>query len=261
MPSRAAHAWFEGLPNPAVIAHRGASIEAPENTLAAFNLAVTREADAVELDVMLCGTGEPVVIHDDTVDRTTDGTGEVAELSLAALRALDAGGWFDGAYRKERIPTIDEVFESLAGCVFINIEIKNYRRPFDGTPAAVVESVRRHGMAEKVFFSSFNPFALRTLRRLMPACPAGLLVMRGFSYRAAASLTGWITGHDAVHPEISDVTETMLQHAQRRGRPVFAYTANEPDEIRRLFDAGVAGVITDDPALAVRVRQAYGRRH
>ena len=260
MLSGATHSWFEGLPNPAVIAHRGASNEAPENTLAAFSRAVSLGADAVELDVALCKTGEPVVIHDDTVDRTTDGTGEVAELPLAALKDLDAGGWFDGAYRNERIPTIDEVFDAIGGQAFINIEIKNIRRPFDRTPAVVVDSVLRHGLTEKVFFSSFNPFALRSVRHRIPACPAGLLIVRGMSYRLAGSLSGLISGHDAVHPEQSDVSVESVRAAHRRGKAVFVYTVNDPADIRRMLDAGVDGIITDDPARAVRIGRMSGRR-
>ena len=137
---------FSYLPKPSIFAHRGSKANAPENTLAAFELAITHKADAIELDVKLCADGQVVVIHDSTVDRTTDGTGQVRKLSLAALKELDAGSYFDIAFRGEAIPTLEEVLEAVGKRIPINIELTNYAAPTDALPAKVAELVIRHGL-------------------------------------------------------------------------------------------------------------------
>ena len=118
---------IESLPQPVIFAHRGAAVYAPENTLAAFELALTQGADAIELDVKLSAEGCAVVIHDDTVDRTTNGAGRVKNLTLADLRSLDAGSAFSEKYSGEKIPLLEEVFEAVGGRALINVELTNYR--------------------------------------------------------------------------------------------------------------------------------------
>ena len=105
---------FQKLPRPSIFAHRGASMYAPENTLAAFNLAVSQNADAIELDAKLCADGEIVVFHDQTVERTSDGHGKILDLPYTAIKELDAGGWFDSQFQGETVPTLGEVFEAVA---------------------------------------------------------------------------------------------------------------------------------------------------
>src|SRR6266496_640164 len=115
---------LESLPRPIVFAHRGASAHAPENTIAAFELALAQNADAIELDVKLTADGHVVVIHDSTVDRTTGSRGRVKDLSLAQLRSLDAGSFFSEKYRGEKIPTLEEVLEAVGKRTIINVELK-----------------------------------------------------------------------------------------------------------------------------------------
>jgi len=252
----ASHPWFEQLKKPVIIAHRGASMDAPENTLAAFELAVEQGADAIELDVKLCATGEPVVIHDGTVDRTTNGTGEVGSLSLSALRELDAGSWFDSQYAGERLPTLGEVFQRVGQDILINVELTNYQRPLDGLAEAVAEVIRDRGMADRVWFSSFNPVSLRRIRRLVPNAPVGLLLARGGPRRLFRVVAGWITRYDAVHPEFSDLNAAYVAEIHAGGRPVFPYTINHAADLRRTAGLGVDGLITDVPALARRTAAA-----
>src|SRR3990172_9288447 len=128
---------------PLIFAHRGASAHAPENTLAAFRRALDDGSPAIEFDVKLSADGHAVVIHDQTVDRTTDGHGRVRELTLEQLKALDAGGWFDSAFRGERIPTLDEVLASLDRRALMNIEFTNYASPFDGLVPKVTLLVKK----------------------------------------------------------------------------------------------------------------------
>jgi glycerophosphoryl diester phosphodiesterase len=247
------HPWLQKLPRPAVIAHRGASLDAPENTLAAFELAVEFGADAIELDVKLCASGEPVVIHDRSVGRTSNGTGEVSSLPLSVLKTLDAGSWFDAEFAGEGLPTLDDVFRRVGREILINVELTNYQRPLDGLPDAVAEVVRSRGMETRVWFSSFNPFSLRRIRRLLPEAPVGLLLTRGGEQAVVRRLASWITPYDAVHPEYSELSESYIHRLQRKGLPVYTYTVNDPAEIRRVVRIGVEGVITDDPTLARRV--------
>ena len=119
---------LEALPRPVIFAHRGASAHAPENTIAAFELALAQQADAIELDVKLSSDGYVVVHHDDTVDRTTNGNGRIKDLSLAQLRSLDAGSFFAEKFRGEKIPTLEDVFEAVGKRTFINVELTNSKK-------------------------------------------------------------------------------------------------------------------------------------
>ena len=145
------------IPKPAIFAHRGASAYAPENTLASFELAIHQEADAIELDAKLTADGQVVVIHDQTVNRTTDGNGRVGKMTLTQIRQLDAGSYFAAAFYDERIPTLEEVFETVGRKILINIELTNYASMKDSLPEKVADLVRRHQLEKRVMFSSFNP--------------------------------------------------------------------------------------------------------
>jgi glycerophosphoryl diester phosphodiesterase len=245
-----AFAVFDSLTRPALIAHRGASAHAPENTLAAFRLALAHGADAIELDTMLCRDAV-VVIHDHTLERTTNGAGRLSDKSLGSLKELDAGGWFAPAFTGEEIPTLDEVFETVGREILINIELKNYSSPFDNLAEHVALSVLRHNLAARVFFSSFNPLNFRKLKARLPAAPVGWLSLPG----RVPGIAARFAPHDALHPHFSDVTPQLIKHARQRRLPVFAYTVNEAAEAARLAALGVDGMITDDPA---RLRQSAG---
>jgi glycerophosphoryl diester phosphodiesterase len=241
---------------PRVYAHRGASFYAPENTLAAFELAARQGAPAIELDAMLTLDQAVVVIHDSTVDRTTNGQGKVSEIPLAELKKLDAGSFFDFAFRGEPIPTLDEVFEAVGGRVYINIELKNYAAPLDPLPARAAEVVRRHRQERGVLFSSFNPLALRRIRRLLPECPIGLLALPGSAGAWARSWMGRLLPYQALHPEVSDATPELIQAAHRRGQRVNVWTVDQEAQIQQLIRQGADGIITNDPPLALRALAA-----
>ena len=245
---------LSGFPIPAIFAHRGSSAHAPENTLAAFELALQQEADGIELDANLSADQQVVIIHDQTVDRTTNGTGRVRDLSLPALRELDAGSHFDVAFRGELIPTLAEVFEAVGKRTFINIELKNYESPNDPLPQKVVQLVLQHGMSSRVLFSSFHPFVLRHIHRLLPEVPIGLLALPG---KLGSLARGWlgklIVPYQALHPALHDVTQTLVMHAHQAGRKVNVYTVNQSVEMRKMFSFEVDGIFTDDPLLARQV--------
>ncbi len=245
------------LPRPAIIAHRGASLHAPENTLPAFELAIQEAADAVELDVKLSLDQEVVVIHDQAVDRTTDGSGRVDQLPLADLKQLDAGVAFGDQFRGVRIPTLSEVLESYGGQTYFNIELTNYASPFDPLPEKVAELVRRAALEARVFFSSFNPIAYYRIGRLLPGSPRGLLALKGSKGALARSWLGTFFGYQALHPEVSDTTIDLVSRTHKRSRRVYTYTVNNADEMRALFEMGVDGIFTDDPRLAGVVRAEF----
>lgn len=244
---------IDQLSTPVIYAHRGSSNYAPENTLAAFELAARQGAPAIELDAMLSADDAVVVIHDATVERTTNGHGKVRELPLAALKKLDAGSSFDFAFRGEPIPTLDEVFETLGERVLINVELKNYATPFDLLPTRVAEVVRRHHREKEVLFSSFNPIALVRIRRLLSECPIGLLALPGSSGAWARSWIGRLLHYQALHPEVNDATPELIQAAHQRNHQVNVWTVDQEAQIKQLILRGVDGIITNDPPLALRM--------
>lgn len=238
---------------PVIFGHRGACAHAPENTLAAFELAAEHGADAVELDAKLSLDGEIVVIHDPTVDRTSSGSGKVRQMTLAQLRALDVGSKFSPQFVGQRIPTLAEVFESVGRKVIVNIELTNYAAPGDGLTERVVELVKRFQLEDWVCFSSFHPLNISRARALLPQVPGGILAMRGGLGALSRGWLGRLASPQMVHPYFTDVTAASAAAEHARQRRVNVWTVNAPEEMRRMFQAGVDGLITDDPRLARQV--------
>lgn len=249
------------LPRPSIFAHRGSSKYAPENTLAAFEMAIQHNADAIELDAKLSVDHHVVVIHDQTVDRTTASTGLVKEMRYAELRELDAGSHFDIAFRGEKIPSLDEVFETVGRKIYINIELTNYTSIYDGLPERVAQLVKKHDLASWVMFSSFNPIALLRARRVLPNVPIGLLALHGDRGAWARSRWGNLLAYQALHPNYLDITEELVQNVHQRGRRVHPYTVNLSDELQRMNQLGTDGIITDDPLLANTILHQYRLFH
>jgi glycerophosphoryl diester phosphodiesterase len=222
-----------------IIAHRGASGHAPENTMAAFHLAMDQQADGFELDVMLTKDGQVVVIHDDTVDRTTDGSGRVKDMTLAELQALDASNG-------EKIPTLQEVLDEFGGRCLINIELKNYSSPFDPLPVVVANRLKDADLDDSVIISTFNPFNLSRFRRRCPGIKLGLLTVSG-----KANLWLWrLFRYDALHPYYTDVDQALVTAVKAHQRQINVWTVDDPDEIRRLAALGVDSIITNLPQAA-----------
>jgi glycerophosphoryl diester phosphodiesterase len=232
------------------IAHQGAGGIAPSNTLTAFRRAADLGAAGIELDVHLSADGAAVVIHDFTVDRTTDGRGRVADLPLAALKELDAGSWFDPAFADERIPTLEEVFEAVGWELLINVELKPPLRDTPALEATVVALVRRHKLTDRVLISSFDPRVLHRVRRLAPTLPLGFLYgSRPISWltRALARLIPGLTT-EAIHPHWTLLRSAgAIRRAHARSRRVVAWTVDEPAHMRQLVTWGVDAIITNHP--------------
>ena len=242
------------LPKPVIFAHRGASAYAPENTLAAFELALVQNADAIELDVKLSADGQVVVIHDPTVDRTTGSRGRVKDLSFSELRALDAGSFFSEKFKGEKIPTLEEVFEAVGKRTFINVELTNYTTPRDHLVEAVCVLVKKVGLQKQVMFSSFFASNLAKARTHLPGVPRGLLALNGWLGAWARSFGFAFGRYQALHPYLKDVTSEQVQRVHRLNRRIHVWTVNAAEDMRRLFRWGVDAIFTDDPQLAVQVR-------
>lgn len=240
--------WLLVRYRPLNVGHRGTMASAPQNTLAAFRKAVEVGADGVELDVHLSRDGAVVVIHDFVVDRTTDGTGRVAQKTLAELKALDAGGKFAPEFAGERIPTLAEVFNLLEGKLLVNVELKAPNRSHDASLVApVLKIVREHGMSKRVLFSSFNSYVLRAMKELAPDIPIGLLYAPDSPLYARRAWLDPFEPHEARNPHYSMLTGPIIEWYHSRGLRVNTWTVNEPDEMRRLIEASVDGIITNKP--------------
>ena len=229
------------------IAHRGASAVAPPNTLAAFRKAVELGADGVEFDVHLSADSVPIVIHDFRVDDTTDGSGRVADLTLAQLKQLDAGFTFDPSFAGERIPTLGEVLETVGSQLLLNIELKTTSLRDNGLEQEVIGLVEQHGLDDRVLLSSFNPFSLRRAKRIAPQLSVGLLYAPDLPLPLRRAWLAFLALHEARHPEHTMVDAQYMAWARRRGYRVNVWTVNDPGEMRRLIRLGVDGIITDVP--------------
>lgn len=231
-----------------VYAHRGASRRAPENSCAALRLARELGADGVEMDLMLCASGEVVVFHDDTLGRMTGRPGSVEESTLAELRALDLGGG-------ERIPTLEEAVEA-AGPLLLNLELKCGRVDDRGLAAKVAGAIRALGIRERTLVSSFNPAVLARFRLMAPDVPVGFLFARDQAWHFRRGLWAPVVRASAVHPEASLCTEARVRRWHRRGYLVNVWTVDDPLRVAELARMGVDAIITNEPEVARRAVEA-----
>lgn len=232
------------------IAHRGASREAPENTLAAFRRALDAGAPAIECDVQRTRDGRLVVIHDQTVDRTTDGRGAVAALTFEEIRRLDAGGWFGPAFAGERVPSLDEVLDLVRGRAFALLEIKNGPMFYEGIEAQVADALRRGGMSDAVLVMSFDHPAVRTVRAAAPEVATAIIYSGRLLDAAGAARAA---DADALCPGWGLVTGGVVADAHDAGLGVFPWTIDKEAAMRRCLAWGVDGVTSNDVRLLAQV--------
>jgi len=229
------------------LGHKGASHDAPENTLAAFRLANLQGADGYELDVQLSRDGVPVVIHDFSVDATTDGSGRVSNLTLGELKRLDAGSKFSAAFQGERIPTLSEVFDVMEPHMIVNVELKTASLGDNGLEDAVIRLIRERNLQDRVILSSFNPFSLLRVRRRAPELKVGLLYALDLPLVLRRAWFRLLVRPDALHPHHKMVDVAYMAWAQGRGYQVNTWTVDDPQEMRRLAGLGVDAIITNRP--------------
>ena len=241
---------FKSFQKAVVFAHRGACAHAPENTISSFELAVEHLADAVELDAKLSMDGQVMVIHDQTVDRTTDGHGSVNEMTCAELKNLDAGSKFNSKYAGEKIPTLDEVFEHVGQKLFVNVELTNYGSRNDDLVEKVVQVVKRQNMQGRVLFSSFLPKNLKIAQQLLPDTPVAILCLPGIGGVITRSSLLRTTSPEIIHPYLTDVNQGFVNREHKNGRRVHVWTVNLEADLKRMLSLGVDGIFTDDPQKA-----------
>jgi len=230
--------------------HRGFSGVAPENTLASFAALRRHGIPGVELDVHLSLDGGLLVFHDHNLQRITGRDAVIEECRTAEVRELDAGGWFGKAFRGERVPLLDEVFELLGSETYYDVELKWGSRVSGGLEARVLECIRAHGLAGRCLLSSFNPFSIRTVQALDPAQPTALIyanhpevprLLRRGEARWLIRTPFIKPRHDQVH-RVSTALYRRVLPSQ-----VLAWTVDEPAEARRLLALGVRGIISNQP--------------
>lgn|SRR5574341_1380656 len=240
-------------------AHRGARLQAPENTLPAFRRAAELGADGVELDVHLSRDGVPAVIHDFRVDATTNGTGLVRAKSLAELKELDAGSHFSPEFRGVSIPTLAEVFEDCGSQLYFNVELKTIGSGWR-LAEAVVAVIQHYNVIRRVIVSSFSPVVLGQVRRLNAAIPLGFLFAPGIlSGKLIGSVARSIIGpHQAQHPHFQLVSHRFVDWAHESGYRINTWTVNTPDDIVAMAALAVDMIMSDAPD---RVRDVLASRH
>lgn len=239
-----------------VVAHRGFSGKAPENTLAAFRMALEVGVDMLELDVRLSKDNAVVVIHDQWVDRTTNGRGHVQDMTLEELKSLDAGSWFGKKFAGESIPTLQEVLSILDDRTYVNIEVKS------DTPSSerglqletrCLEIIARNLMEKRVLFSSFDHHIIKQMKQLSPATPFGVIynVLKDLGKTPA-----WLARRAAAEVFIcgkNQITKRMVRNAHDRNVKVGVYTVNTAREVERMLRYRVDAIISNFPDVVLRV--------
>ena len=230
-----------------VIAHRGFSGAAPEDTLAAFKKAVDAGADVIELDVRFSKDGHLVVFHDDTLERTTQKEGTVAAHTLEELRSLDAGSWYGPSFKGERVPTLSDVLESVNRHTLLNIELKKGNHgPYSILQLAdrALDEIKNWGIEDRVLFSSYDATAVARILEKDARLPVALITRD--PWEAPFDAMGGRT-FPALHCRRNTLNESNLLSARRQGVKIGVWTVNTEEEMETFVAMGVDAIITDYP--------------
>ncbi len=235
---------------PFVVAHRGISAKAPENTLASFELAVRAPGiDMVELDVRLTKDEEVIVLHDRTLQRTTTGNGIARKYTLDELKNYDAGSWFDPAFKAERIPTLKEVFGLVGASRWVDVEIKS--EPMDAKRRSLVlervlSVVDESAMSDSVFFSSFDHHLVADLKRIRPGVVTGVLYNFFRDFGRSPSKLARRANSSVFICAKGELQHSMIGDAHAHGIAVYVYTLNSVKDAQKMIQLGVDGIISDN---------------
>ena len=241
------------LKTPWIIGHRGYHAKYPENTIASFQAAIAAESSMIELDVMLSADRRMVVIHDATLERTTNGQGSVTDFTLAELKQLDAGSWFDSQYANQTIPELSEVLDLASGRSYVNIEIKSIayepNHPADAIEKQVVDLLRHKNLLEACMISSFDVNILEQIA-FMKTPPAIAFISKEPATRDTVQMCTRLNTF-SWHPDHRVVTRDQVEQMHEAGIRVFPYNVNTLAEYTRMSNMRVDGVITNDPQQAL----------
>ena len=242
--------------SPRIIAHRGASVAAPENTFAAFELAVELGATSLELDVDVTRDGHLVVLHDSRVNRTSNGVGHVRDFRLEELRALRFDRGFEGRFPEgaTRIPTLAEVLDfAVERGLWVNVETKDYSDDWAAVNELVGTAIRSRDLAEQTLVSSINHRAMAGLSRTHPELPTAIAFLETFvdvpAYAARC-------GAQVLHPHFSLVEASFVERAHAAGLGVNAWTVDDEATATRLLATGIDGLMTNRPDIGLRALAA-----
>jgi glycerophosphoryl diester phosphodiesterase len=238
-------------------AHRGFSGKYPENTLLAFGKAIEAGCDGIELDVHLSKDGELVIIHDELVDRTTNGRGLVADYTLAELQKLDASAGYSGVYGKNKIPTLQAYFELIKDTnIVTNIELKTGVNPYPGIEEKTLAMIDAYGLRDRIIISSFNHYSVLRMQALAPDMQYGFLeeswIVDMADYTAAH-------GVQCIHPIFNAIDEAYVKAAREKGLAINTWTVNAEEDIRRMVELGIDGIIGNYPDLIGKVIKEVGK--
>ncbi|QSS98557.1 glycerophosphodiester phosphodiesterase [Pontibacillus sp. ALD_SL1] len=242
-----------------IFAHRGASRLAPENTMAAFTLAQKMGADGIETDVQLTKDQVPILIHDETLHRTTDGIGYVKDYTFEQLKKLDAGKWFSEKYSEERLLSLEEFLKWISNTsLSLNIELKNNIIDYKDIEKEVLELIKHYGVVERTIISSFNPKSIKRFKRLSKEIECACLTSR-----RPKDLKSLIeeTKANALHINYNALNRGLIKEAKRLHLPVRTYTINRPSRLMRSYKLEVDGIFTDVPHSAIEYRELYLHKH
>lgn len=241
-----------------IIAHRGASKYAPENTMPAFQLAYEMKADGIELDVHLTKDDIPVIIHDERIDRTTNGKGFVRDYTFNELEQLDAGTWFSNKYTGTTIPSLDELLQWIhQKPLALNIELKNNKYDYPHLETIVYKMIADYQLINRTCFSSFNSTSIERMRKINDQGEIALLTSkkRNDLIDYAESL-----GANAVHVSQHLIKPRLVKYAHQHAMPIRAYTVNKPISLIRMRQIKIDGIITDVPDIARKYVSLFKRR-
>lgn len=230
------------------IAHRGASGYAPENTFAAFDIAADMNADLIELDVQLTKDGHIAVIHDDKVDRTTDGSGFVKDFTLKELQALDAGSWFGPEFKGERIPSLEEVMKRYHPNIGLLIELKGHASQI-GLEKAVGQMLGRYSFSIHHIVQSFSIKSIQTFHEMYPSVPTAIITRPSLGMFSRNQLNAYKSVANYVNIKYTRLNRFLISSAHKNGLKVFAWTVRNQKTAAKLQDMAVDGIVTDYPDL------------
>jgi glycerophosphoryl diester phosphodiesterase len=248
--------YTENPDNFIIIGHRGASAYHPENTMSAFEAAHEMGAEMIEFDILLSKDEVPVVIHDETLERTTNGRGKVADFTVHELKKLDAGLWFSESHRGEQIPTLEEVLEFAKGKIALNIEIKTEAvtaETREGIEEKALRLIQKYEMEDYVLFSSFDYRAITHLREINVDISTALLYEKSQSKRLLPSEL--VEGYkaNAFNCSKRQFTKKWAANAEAHEIPVFVYTVNKEKKMEKIINRGARGIFSDKPDVLKKV--------
>jgi len=245
-----------------LVGHRGFPTKAPENTLASFRIAAEVPVDMVELDVHLSKDEQLIVIHDATLDRTTNGSGSVAEYTVQELKQFDAGSWFGEAFKAEPIPTLGEVVAALPETMLINIEIKPeaVRDGNNGIQKRVGEFITELHLEHRIVVSSFHHGVLKLLKESFPEIHTGVLYAFPRDFGKKPSELAKRVGAEIFICNRREVTQRVVDNAHENELRVAVYTLDTPRQIARALNLGIDAVVSNAPDVAKQVMRSRNLR-